>query len=675
MADRYTISLVMNEELLSCYYYRNDAEWSLFMDAAKMARECRGLQDPLAVKEEMEIRAFPTPEDLERVSEWPVFVDLTNKVVYHADRVLTAEEIEEMPVVDLVQIIREKNRTLTHNESFLGKGVIPFEMAGIYEYVVSHDEAQVRTLLNEIKADAFVELYENSVFGASEEEKKTIDAEIAKAIDTCCNEGVEGALRLKADLCLGSELCFSWTYPELESCLRKLIGTDTLADHETKILDFFRKKDLEIVRPYLHFGNHSEAGCFALLARDMGDSLGESREAYQYYLQSRFTGERYFFQNSIKECFLSGIRERIEKLGSVLGYPDCSDEAAIDDTRRLEELIRRATNLCPTAIFIDAAPGNKCRIRMTKSGRSGRAMQIITVPESSYCSVDAGLTLYAEKVKYVAIQKKFDRWIFDSFHATNYLDQDQNPRMKLTFYLLGEAMIQIDAARPVYLRTNCEGYQLKDEAADAAVLWMPIELSEAYSFDRRRLERTWAWAQEEIERKELTISDTEVGIQELSLFTCTEYDKRHYALFCDPLKRKALIREAEETGETKTVRYYNVANIYTCETCVRLPLIVLLNNAADLCEASGRQSVIGPALNRREKFMLKPIEELELSVRTYNCLHRQGIRTIGELCGLTMDELRGIRNLGAKSIAELTRKMKELDLQAAFLDPAGDDPG
>ena len=51
------------------------------------------------------------------------------------------------------------------------------------------------------------------------------------------------------------------------------------------------------------------------------------------------------------------------------------------------------------------------------------------------------------------------------------------------------------------------------------------------------------------------------------------------------------------------------------------------------------------------------IEELELSVRAYNCLMRAGITTINELCSKTPLELKAIRNMGAKSKAEIVGKL------------------
>ena len=57
------------------------------------------------------------------------------------------------------------------------------------------------------------------------------------------------------------------------------------------------------------------------------------------------------------------------------------------------------------------------------------------------------------------------------------------------------------------------------------------------------------------------------------------------------------------------------------------------------------------------------IDELELSVRSYNCLKRAGINTVEELCNKTSDDMMKVRNLGRKSLEEVLAKLKELGLQ------------
>ncbi len=58
----------------------------------------------------------------------------------------------------------------------------------------------------------------------------------------------------------------------------------------------------------------------------------------------------------------------------------------------------------------------------------------------------------------------------------------------------------------------------------------------------------------------------------------------------------------------------------------------------------------------------KPIEELDLSVRSYNCLKRQGVNTIGQLTECSENDLLNIRNFGAKSIEEVKDKLQHMGL-------------
>ncbi len=66
--------------------------------------------------------------------------------------------------------------------------------------------------------------------------------------------------------------------------------------------------------------------------------------------------------------------------------------------------------------------------------------------------------------------------------------------------------------------------------------------------------------------------------------------------------------------------------------------------------------------NEAQKVMEMNIDELELSVRSYNCLKRAGINTVEELCNKTSDDMMKVRNLGRKSLDEVLAKLKELGL-------------
>jgi DNA-directed RNA polymerase subunit alpha len=68
-----------------------------------------------------------------------------------------------------------------------------------------------------------------------------------------------------------------------------------------------------------------------------------------------------------------------------------------------------------------------------------------------------------------------------------------------------------------------------------------------------------------------------------------------------------------------------------------------------------------------------PIEDLDLTVRSYNCLKREGIHTVGELVGRSEADLLDIRNFGAKSIDEVKAKLVGMGL-ALKDSPPGFDP-
>ena len=66
--------------------------------------------------------------------------------------------------------------------------------------------------------------------------------------------------------------------------------------------------------------------------------------------------------------------------------------------------------------------------------------------------------------------------------------------------------------------------------------------------------------------------------------------------------------------------------------------------------------------DQKEKVLEMTIEELDLSVRSYNCLKRAGINTVEELTNKTPEDMMKVRNLGRKSLEEVLAKLKELGL-------------
>ena len=88
-----------------------------------------------------------------------------------------------------------------------------------------------------------------------------------------------------------------------------------------------------------------------------------------------------------------------------------------------------------------------------------------------------------------------------------------------------------------------------------------------------------------------------------------------------------------------------------------------LNAFIDLSEnAKTAEIMVEKEDNEKEKVLEMSIDELELSVRSYNCLKRAGINTVEELCNKTAEDMVKVRNLGRKSLEEVLTKLKELGL-------------
>jgi len=79
--------------------------------------------------------------------------------------------------------------------------------------------------------------------------------------------------------------------------------------------------------------------------------------------------------------------------------------------------------------------------------------------------------------------------------------------------------------------------------------------------------------------------------------------------------------------------------------------------------AAGTEVVIGPQVDETNKIAAMPIEELDLSVRPYNCLKRAGINTVGDLLQRTEEEVVNVKNFGRKSLDEVKEKLAALGLE------------
>ncbi len=86
----------------------------------------------------------------------------------------------------------------------------------------------------------------------------------------------------------------------------------------------------------------------------------------------------------------------------------------------------------------------------------------------------------------------------------------------------------------------------------------------------------------------------------------------------------------------------------------------------DLSEATkNTQVMVEKEESKKEKVLEMSIEDLELSVRSFNCLKRAGISTVEDLANKTEEDMMKVRNLGKKSLDEVTHKLRSLGLDFA----------
>lgn len=91
--------------------------------------------------------------------------------------------------------------------------------------------------------------------------------------------------------------------------------------------------------------------------------------------------------------------------------------------------------------------------------------------------------------------------------------------------------------------------------------------------------------------------------------------------------------------------------------CDYLQMFVDLAQASESVPYGQEQEV-----DERERLLNLPIEDLDLSVRSFNCLKRAGINTVGELISKTDEDMAKVRNLGKKSLEEVKQKLAALGL-------------
>src|SRR5699024_9494177 len=79
-------------------------------------------------------------------------------------------------------------------------------------------------------------------------------------------------------------------------------------------------------------------------------------------------------------------------------------------------------------------------------------------------------------------------------------------------------------------------------------------------------------------------------------------------------------------------------------------------------EAEGIEIGPSPIDEQAAADLALPVEDLNFTVRSYNCLKREGIHTVGELVSRSEEDLLDIRNFGSKSIDEVKAKLDEMGL-------------
>ena len=138
-----------------------------------------------------------------------------------------------------------------------------------------------------------------------------------------------------------------------------------------------------------------------------------------------------------------------------------------------------------------------------------------------------------------------------------------------------------------------------------------------------------------------------------------------------PIERVNLKVENTRVGQITdydklTLDVYTNGTIHPDEA-VSLAAKVLNEHLSLFIDLSDRgieaQVMADKPMDPKGKVMDMNIDELELSVRSYNCWKRAGINTVEELCNKTADDMMKVRNLGRKSLEEVLGKLNELGLQ------------
>ena len=133
-----------------------------------------------------------------------------------------------------------------------------------------------------------------------------------------------------------------------------------------------------------------------------------------------------------------------------------------------------------------------------------------------------------------------------------------------------------------------------------------------------------------------------------------------------PVKRVNFEVQSSRVGRSldydKLVLDVQTRGTVTAKEVVALSAKLLNDYAAMFIELvegmDGMNILVARKEDERTKLYEKPIEEMELSVRSYNCLKRAGIDTVGDLAKKTKGEMMKVRNMGAKSMEEVIAKLE-----------------
>lgn len=136
-----------------------------------------------------------------------------------------------------------------------------------------------------------------------------------------------------------------------------------------------------------------------------------------------------------------------------------------------------------------------------------------------------------------------------------------------------------------------------------------------------------------VQRVNYTVENTRVG-------DATDFDKLTIEVWTD---KTISAREALSTGAQLLCEHF-----------------VLFTNLSD--PVGGKTMIVDEPEAQRDKILEQTIEELDLSVRSFNCLKRVNINTVEDLTNKTEDEMIKVRNLGRKSLEEVIHKLEQLGL-------------